>query len=65
MPLAAMTMRASAFAGIGYWVAGGVSAQEAKADRLNIACIGVGGKGSSDASQAAKFGNIIAPRLPR
>lgn len=29
-------------------------------ERMNIACIGVGGKGSSDCDQAAEFGNLIA-----
>jgi predicted dehydrogenase len=29
-------------------------------DKLNFACIGVGGKGTSDTEQAARFGNIVA-----
>ncbi|MGY8648806.1 MAG: Gfo/Idh/MocA family protein [Verrucomicrobiales bacterium] len=28
--------------------------------RVNVACIGVGGKGSSDADNAAKFGQVVA-----
>ncbi|MCL2006057.1 MAG: Gfo/Idh/MocA family oxidoreductase [Planctomycetaceae bacterium] len=28
--------------------------------RLNVACIGIGGKGDSDANNAARFGNIVA-----
>jgi len=53
-------LQASAAAGLGYWVAGGVTAAEPASERLNIACVGIGGKGDGDASQAAKFGNIIA-----
>jgi predicted dehydrogenase len=29
-------------------------------DRINVACIGVGGKGDSDSSDAANFGQIVA-----
>jgi predicted dehydrogenase len=49
-------------AGIGFWVAGGISLGAAKAanEKLNIAGIGVGGKGSGDISQAGKLGNVVA-----
>ena len=49
-------------AGIGFWVAGGITlgARKAANEKLNIACIGVGGKGSSDVDGAAKVGNIVA-----
>jgi predicted dehydrogenase len=50
-------------AGVGFWVAGGVALADKKPaanDRVNIACIGVGGKGSSDTSQAGALGNIVA-----
>lgn len=49
-------------AGVGFWVAAGsqqawsLSANE----KLNVACIGVGGKGGSDSNNAAQFGNVIA-----
>jgi predicted dehydrogenase len=56
-------LQTSALAGVGFWVAGGVSAA-AKApspnEKLNIACIGVGGKGDSDTKQAGNHGNIVA-----
>lgn len=29
-------------------------------DRINVACIGVGGKGDSDSSDAGKFGTVVA-----
>jgi predicted dehydrogenase len=53
----------STLAGLGFWAAGGVAlAREGKAanDQLNFACIGVGGKGSSDVDGASKVGKIIA-----
>jgi predicted dehydrogenase len=55
---------AGAAAGIGFWAAGDAGAdepkKEAKVDRLRIACIGVGGKGDSDSSQAGNHGDIVA-----
>ncbi len=50
-------------AGLGFWAAGGVAlAGQGKAanDQVNIACIGVGGKGDSDSEQAGNHGKIIA-----
>lgn len=45
-----------------YWVAGRTSFvfSNSPNERLNIAGIGVGGKGKSDIDQAGKFGNIVA-----
>jgi len=47
---------------IGYWVAGraGFVFSNSPNERLNIAGIGVGGKGKSDIDQAGKFANVIA-----
>jgi predicted dehydrogenase len=55
-------LQESALAGIGFWVAGGAgSAREGKSgEKLNIACVGVGGKGDSDCDQAGEVGNIVA-----
>jgi predicted dehydrogenase len=55
-------LRDTSLAGIGFWVAGGVALGASKAanEQLNIACIGVGGKGSSDVDGAGKVGNIVA-----
>jgi predicted dehydrogenase len=55
-------IRDTTMAGIGFWVAGGLTPRESRAanEKLNIACIGVNGKGGSDSSQAGKFGNIVA-----
>lgn len=55
----------TAATGMGFWVA----AQRTLADdveskspneRVNIACIGLGGKGDSDSEQAAEVGNVVA-----
>ena len=50
-------------AGVGFWVAG-ASAAETKPkspnDRIQFACIGVGGKGDSDSSAVAGHGDIVA-----
>ena len=54
-------LQASAAVGVGYWAAGGVSARASRmaVDRIRFACIGIGGKGSSDTADAAKHGDII------
>jgi hypothetical protein len=56
-------LKQSTLAGVGFWTLAGVTtAQNPRSplERLNIACIGVGGKGSSDADQAGGVGNIVA-----
>ena len=55
-------LQTTAVTGIGFWVAGGVQAQESKSpnERIAMASIGVGGKGSSDSSDAGKFGDMVA-----
>ncbi len=56
-------LQSTALAGVGFWLAGGVSRAEKKEgpnERLRIACIGVGGKGSGDTDQAGKVGDIVA-----
>lgn len=47
-------LKASAAAGVGYWVAGGVSARQSRSalEEIRFGCIGVDGKGSSDSSDA-------------
>ena len=48
--------------GAGYFVAAGSQSalSQSSIERLNVASIGVGGKGGSDSSNAAQFGNVIA-----
>jgi predicted dehydrogenase len=55
-------LQGSAAAGIGFWVAGGVQAQESKSpnEKIRFACIGVSGKGQSDSADAARSGDIVA-----
>ena len=59
-------MKTTALIGMSAWVTGrGAWADDAipsksPNERLNIACIGVGGKGDSDSEQAAKYGDIVA-----
>src|SRR5687767_3418139 len=55
-------IKSSAAAGIGFWVAGGIAAKESNAanERIRFACIGIGGKGSSDSADAARFGDVVA-----
>jgi len=55
-------LKGTAAAGIGYWVAGGVSPKESIAanERLQFGCVGIGGKGSSDSGAAGKAGDVIA-----
>jgi predicted dehydrogenase len=50
-------------AGVGFWVAGGATlGQQPRSplEKLNVAGIGVGGKGHSDIEQAGKLANVVA-----
>jgi predicted dehydrogenase len=57
-------LKQAALAGVGFWAAGGIvigdEAKKLANDKINIACIGVNGKGDSDSSQAGNVGNIVA-----
>jgi predicted dehydrogenase len=55
-------LKATALTGVGFWVTGKCVATESKSpnEKLQIASIGVGGKGSSDCDQANNHGKIIA-----
>jgi predicted dehydrogenase len=55
-------LQTASMAGAGYFVAaGGRQAwSRAAGEQLNIACIGVGGKGGGDSDNAALFGNVVA-----
>jgi predicted dehydrogenase len=55
-------LKDTTLAGVGFWVAGGVALTESRAanEQLNFACIGVGGKGSSDTDHVGGLGNIVA-----
>lgn len=55
-------LRTASLAGFGFWMSGRPAWAQGPSpnDKLNFACIGVGGKGSSDTDQVADFGNIVA-----
>jgi len=56
-------LQAGATAGLGFWVAGSATAdkkERSTVEQLNIACIGVGGKGDSDTRDAGRHGEIVA-----
>ena len=55
-------LKTGALAGAGYFVAAGLQAKESTSaiQKLNFACVGVGGKGKSDTEDAAMNGNVIA-----
>ena len=55
-------MQTTAAAGIGFWVAGGVKAQQSNSpnERIAMASVGIGGKGSSDSNDAGRRGDMVA-----
>jgi predicted dehydrogenase len=58
-------VRNTTLAGVGFWVAGGVSLGEEKKprsplERLRVAGVGVGGKGSSDIDHASDLCDVVA-----
>ena len=55
-------LQATAATGVGFWVAAGLRAEESKSanERIRFACVGVGGKGSSDSSDAGNHGDVVA-----
>jgi predicted dehydrogenase len=55
-------LKSTALAGVGFWVADtpAADASQSPNEKINFACIGVGGKGTSDTADAARLGNIVA-----
>ncbi len=55
-------LKTSALAGAGVWVAGSAAAAEVKSpnEKIRFACVGVGGKGTSDSGDAAAEGDVVA-----
>ncbi len=55
-------LETAAVTGVGVWVAAGMQAQETKSpnEEIAMASIGIGGKGSSDSSDAGKAGRMVA-----
>ena len=57
-------LKYTAAGSIGFWVAGRATAADELAskspnERINVACIGIGGKGAGDSSQVGKHANLI------
>jgi len=55
-------LQTTALTGVGFWVAGGAKAAESKSanEKIQFACIGVEGKGSSDSRDAGRHGDVVA-----
>jgi len=55
-------LQASTFAGFGLWLPRGLARGQERSpnDRLGFACIGVGGKGSSDTDHVGGLGDVVA-----
>ena len=55
-------LKTSAAVGVGYWVAGGVQAQESNSpnEKIAMASVGISGKGSSDSADAGRSGEMVA-----
>ncbi len=55
-------LKQSAAVGVGFWAAAGLTPTPSRSanEQLSFACIGVGGKGSSDTDHAGNFGNVVA-----
>lgn len=56
-------IKTGAAIGAGFWVAGGATAKasyRSPNEEINFACIGIGGKGSSDSADAKTHGNVVA-----
>jgi predicted dehydrogenase len=52
----------TAAVGAGYWTLGGIAPRESRAanEKIQFACVGVGGKGSSDSQDAGRAGDVVA-----
>jgi predicted dehydrogenase len=55
-------LKHAGLAGVGVWIAGSSTRALSTSpnESINIACVGVGGKGSSDTDDAARVGNVVA-----
>lgn len=55
-------LKTTALTGVGVFVSGTAAAEDSKSpnERIRFACIGVGGKGSSDSADAKRSGDVVA-----
>lgn len=56
------TTAAVGAAGVGWWATAGVSRAQSTSpnEKIQVACVGVGGKGDSDTQNASRYGKIVA-----
>jgi predicted dehydrogenase len=55
-------LKTSAVIGAGYWTLGGIAPRESRSanEKVQFACVGVGGKGTSDSQDAGRSGDVVA-----
>ncbi|MDO4574871.1 MAG: Gfo/Idh/MocA family oxidoreductase [Planctomycetia bacterium] len=53
-------LKSTAVAGAGVMIVSDLLAQESPNEKIAFACVGIGGKGSSDSADAARFGQVVA-----
>ena len=55
-------VKTSAVIGAGYWTLGGIAPRESRSanEKIQFACVGVGGKGTSDSQDAGRAGDVVA-----
>jgi predicted dehydrogenase len=55
-------IKTGAAVGAGFWAAGGIAPRESHSaiEEIRFGCIGVGGKGSSDSTNAGRAGKVVA-----
>jgi predicted dehydrogenase len=55
-------LKTTALTGVGFWVAGSAAGDDKRSpiETIRFACIGVGGKGTSDTADAGKNGTVVA-----
>jgi predicted dehydrogenase len=55
-------IKTSAAIGAGYWALGGIAPRPSRAanEKIQFACVGVGGKGTSDSQDAGRAGDVVA-----
>ena len=55
-------LKVTAVTGVGFWVAGGVQAQQSKSpnERIAMGVVGVAGRGSHNLADAARCGDVVA-----
>ncbi len=53
-------LKSTAVAGAGLVIASNLTAEESPNEKVRFACVGIGGKGTSDSNDANRFGKVVA-----